>query len=118
MNDKNYPKEARDLPTLAIHGDLDIKELYDIIEGNTCRRCVGAKTDPDGMYPCLLCKGTGIEKFVDGVIRVCHEHPDTVLVGIGKRHVSWEDGMGFDHEGFLEVKGCSMCKIPALSIMW
>ncbi len=118
MNEHDLPEEARKLPTLEIHSDINIKELYEIIEGSRCRRCNGTTIDPDGKYSCLLCRGTGIEKYKDGVIRVCREHRGEELVGIGKRHVSWEDGMGFDHSGFLEVKGCPVCKVPVLSILW
>jgi len=117
MDDTYLPEAARKLPVLDIHGDLDIKELYNRIEGTQCRRCKGTKTDPDGEYRCLLCKGSGLEKFIDGAVIACIKHPDRKLAGIGRRYVTWEDGQGFDHEGYLEVRGCPICKIPALSVM-
>ena len=115
MDESYLPEEARKLPTLNV-GELDIKELYNKIEGTECRRCHGSKVDPDGAYPCLLCHGKGIEKFIDGItIRVCSKHTDKELVGVGKRYVTWEDGQGFDHEGYMEVKGCPICKVPAIA---
>lgn len=117
MDDSYLPEEARRLPILPISGNLDIKELYVVMEGNQCRRCRGTGIDPDGEYPCLLCKGKKVEKFIDGSIKVCFKHPDKELVGIGRRFVTWEDAMGFDQEGYLEVKGCPICKVPACSIM-
>jgi len=112
------PKEARELPVLDIGEDLRREDLYTVIEGTTCRRCSGSGIDPDGEYPCLLCRGKKIEKFIDGNILVCTKHPDKELVNIGIRHVTWEDGMGFDREGYLGVKGCPICRIPAYSVMW
>ncbi len=120
MNDECLPEEARNLPTFPPHDGTPYSSPYDkalYIEVSiiSCRRCGGTKTDPGGEYPCLLCHGTGEERSPDGVKRFCSRHPDKELVRIGKRRVSWEDGQGFDHEGFLEVKGCSTCKIAAHS---
>lgn len=120
MSDESYlPDEARKLPTLSIQGDLNLPELYLRVKGTKCRRCEGSGTDPDGDYPCLLCRGKQIEEFpIGGSYLVCSKHPEEKLIGIGKRHTTWEDGMGFDHEGYVEVKGCPICKIPAVSIMF
>ncbi len=119
MNENELPEKARKLPTLNIGGDLDLKELYVRVEGTKCRRCQGSKVDPDGDYPCMLCRGKGVEKFPGGVTKtVCSEHQDKELVGVGKRRVGWEDGQGFDHNGFLEVKGCPICKVPVLSMLF
>ena len=109
-------EEGMKLPTLSIHGDLDIKELYSIIEGIRCRRCGGVKFEPGEEYPCLLCRGTGIEKFPTGSFKVCSKHPKEKLVAIGKRHVEWEDAMGFSCQGYIEVKGCPKCKVPVYSV--
>jgi len=117
-DDSYLPEEARKLPILDIRGDIDREDLYIKIEGSQCRRCKGQKTDPDGDYPCLLCKGEGIEKFIDGAVLMCSKHPEQKLVAIGRRFVTWEDGMGFDREGYLEVKGCPICEVPACSIIW
>lgn len=118
MNGSDLPEEARRLPTLQIGGDLDLEDLYTVVEGSKCRRCSGTGVDPDGDYPCLLCRGKKVELFIDGPMKVCVKHPDKELVGVGKRHVNWEDGMGIAHEGYLEVKGCPVCKVPCLSILW
>ncbi len=116
MNENALPEAARRLPTLNIGGDLDLKDQYIRVEGTKCRRCDGTEVDPDGAYPCLLCRGKGVEKFPGGITKVvCSKHQDQELVGVGKRYVAWEM-MGFDHKGYLEVKGCPICKVPVLSI--
>ena len=123
-DDSGLPEEARKLPKLNIKENFDLKDLYAVIEGTTCRRCGGTGIDPntgidpDSEYPCLLCRGKKIEKFAGGDVHVCVNHPDLQLVGIGRRPVEWEDGQGFDHRGWLEVKGCPVCKIPARSVMF
>ena len=118
MVSRTLDEKAQALPTLNIKGDIDIKELYvdkSIIE---CRRCLGNGTDPDGDYPCLLCHGAKEEKLHGELYRYCSKHTDILLVDIGKRHVEWEDSQGFDHQGYVAVKGCPICNIPACSIMW
>lgn len=110
----SFPVEARKLPTLNIDHDLDRTDLYKRIE-DPCRRCNGEKTDPNGDYPCLLCKGKGSEDLLSSAQLVCAKHPEHVLVNIGKRRYEWEDAMGFDHQGYLAVRGCPVCMIPALS---
>lgn len=116
MSEDNLPEEARRLPTLNIGGDIDFKDLYKRVEGTECRRCKGSGVDPDGEYPCLLCRGKKIEYFPgrDSYL-VCNKHPEQKLIAVGKRHTTWEDGQGFDHEGYVEVKGCPICKVPVLS---
>lgn len=121
MSESSLPEEAQKLPTLDIPdgGDLDLRDQYIRIEGTRCRRCNGTEVDPDGEYPCLLCRGRGIEKFLGGKTKLmCVKHTDTELVNIGKRHVSWEDSQGFDHKGYLAVRGCPVCKVPVLSILF
>lgn len=120
MDDDYLPEEVKDLPTFPPDDGTPYSSPYDkslYVEVRTipCRRCGGDGTDPDGAYPCLLCHGVGEEPSPDGVKRFCFVHPDKELVRIGKRHVSWEDGQGFDHEGFLEVRGCPICRIAAHS---
>lgn len=116
----DYPEEVEKLKTFPPKDGTPYsspydKTLYIEVGEILCRRCQGEKTDPDGDYPCLLCKGSGSEPSPNGVKRFCARHPDLELVRIGKRHVSWEDGQGFDHEGYLEVRGCPTCKIAAHS---
>jgi len=118
--EEDLPEEVRNLPTLPPNDSTPYSNPYDkslYVEVKTipCRRCDGTQTDPDGAYPCLLCHGKGEEPSPDGVKRFCFVHTGTELVCIGKRHVSWEDGQGFDHEGFLEVRGCPICRIAAYS---
>lgn len=117
---EDLPEEAKKLPTYppdkgTPYASPYDKSLYIEIRSIQCRRCKGGGTDPDGPYPCLLCKGSKAERNPDGIKRYCSKHPDRELVGIGKRFVTWEDSQGFDHSGYLEVKGCSICKIPAHS---
>jgi len=120
MNDDCLPEEARNLPIFPPSNGTPYsspydKSLYIEVKTMTCRRCSGNKSDPDGDYPCLLCHGTGLESCPDGVKRFCFMHTDKELVRIGRRRVSWEGSMGFDREGFLEVRGCPICKIAAYS---
>lgn len=119
MPDKSpLPGEAEKLPVLNINRDLDVEELYTVVKGTQCRRCGGTGIDPDGEYSCLLCRGMKVERFPYGSIRVCSKHPDKELVNIGRRAVTWEDGQGFDHSGFLAVRGCPVCRVPAYSVMF
>lgn len=119
MPDDSYlTDEARKLSTLGIKGDLDLPDLYLRVTGTECRRCKGHGTDPDGDYPCLLCRGKLIERFPGGEsYLVCSKHTREKLVAVGKRHTTWEDAMGFVHEGYVEVKGCPICNTPAVSIL-
>ncbi len=104
------------LPLLNIAHDIDVKELYTIIRGYTCRRCTGSGIDPDGEYPCLLCHGDKIEKWKTGSIMVCSGHPNRELVYIGKRKANWEDAMGFDRSGHVGVRGYPICMKPVYSV--
>lgn len=116
VNESELPEEARKLPTMNIEEDLDHKDLYFLHDtGVVCKRCVGAKQDPDGDYPCLLCHGKGTEPHSGERTRMCVIHPEQKLVNIGKRHITWEC-WGFDHEGFVAVEGCPICKVPAYSV--
>jgi len=116
MDESELPEEVRRLPTLSLgNNDIDHEELYTEVRGDTCRRCKGSGQDPDGKYPCLLCRGSKIEKYLDGSKMFCVKHPGKELVNIAKRHITWEL-MGFDHEGFLAIQGCPICKIPVYSV--
>lgn len=116
MKEDGLPEEARKLPTLNIKGEIDLEELYTKIEGTECRRCKGSGIDPDGEYPCLLCRGKKIEYFPGREsYLVCSKHPEHRLVAVGKRYIEWEDSQGFDHSGYVEVKGCPICRTPTIS---
>ena len=116
----DYPEGVKNLKTFppsdgSPYASPYDKALYIEVKEVQCQRCGGKKTDPDGDYSCLLCHGIGSRPSPDGLKRFCYIHTDLELVGIGKRHVSWEDGQGFDHKGYLEVRGCPVCKIAAHS---
>ena len=117
MTIADYPKEVIDLKTFKAphnspyanpYGD----SLYRKVDSLTCRRCGGSGADPEYPTFCTTCCGTRKEQ---GKFNVCVIHPDRELVRIGKRHVEWEDAMGFDCKGYLEVKGCPICQEPAYS---
>ena len=111
------PDEVKALPIMDVKEDLDLDSCYMVVGSTLCRRCLGKIDDPDGSYPCLLCKGKGEENLPGSRRLVCNTHRDQELVNIGRRYVTWEM-MGFDHTGWLAVKGCPICKLPLLSKMW
>ncbi len=116
MDDYQLPEEARRLPTLSLgNSDIEHKESYTLAYEHSCKRCNGSGQDPDGDYLCLLCKGSKAEKSSNKRLRFCVKHPGQKLVNIAKRHITWEL-MGFDHEGFLAIQGCPICKLPVYSV--
>lgn len=113
----SYPPEVEALKTFDAGHNSPYLNPYDEslskeVDTIPCRRCGGCGFDPDTPTFCMTCGGSGEEH---GTFRVCSTHSDRELVRVGKRRVEWEDSQGFDHKGYLEVKGCPVCQKPAYS---